>query len=77
MSPFAKINSFLNTWTSDLMTLFATLAAIGFIFCAFMVWKGDEENVPKFKKGLTWTGIALIVTILAPAIVKWIQSGVN
>lgn len=72
-SPFAKINSWVTGWAGDVTNLFITIVGIGFVFCAFMVWKGDEENVPKFKKGLLWTGAALAVVVLGPSIVKWIQ----
>ena len=77
MSPFAKVNAWMSTWSVDLLQLAATAFGIGIIVCAFVIWKGDEENVPKFKKGLFWTIAGFIVCLLAAGIITWVKSGIK
>lgn len=76
MNPFTKINTFLGTIVTDVTGLAITIFTIGFIICAIGVARGSEENVPRFQKGLLWTGIGVVVVVLAKVIVTWIKTGV-
>lgn len=76
-SPFQKIGSLLTKISGDVTTNLITIFVIGFCFCAFMVWKGDEENAPRFKKGLIGCGLGVIVFTLASVIVNYIKAGVS
>lgn len=75
-SPFTKLNAFVKSITTDVLNTGFSLAILGFIVCAIGAWRGSEEHVPKFQKGLTWTGIAVAVMALAKIIVPWIKAGV-
>lgn len=75
-NPFTKINKFLGTVTSDLTNLGLTVAVIGFLFCALMIFRGSEENVPRFQKAAFWTGFGVVVIVLAKVVVAWIRTGV-
>lgn len=75
-SPFTKLNAFIKSITSDVLTMGFSVAILGFIVCAIGAWRGSEENVPKFQKGLMWTGTAVAVMALAKIIVPWIKAGV-
>lgn len=72
---FNSIQALLLSLFIDMQTTFITLFAIGFLFCAMMIWQGDEQNAPKFKKGLGFTGAAVVVFALAKPIVEYIQNG--
>jgi len=77
MNPFTKIDTFLKTIVLDVTNLALTIFIIGFIICAIGVARGSEENVPRFQKGLLWTGIGVVVVVLASVIVTWIKTGVK
>lgn len=76
MNPFTKITTFINAITTDATNLFLSVAVLGFIFCAFMIFRGSEENVPRFQKAAFWTGVAIVIVVLAKIIVTWIKAGV-
>lgn len=76
MNPFTGIKSFLNLLFSDIASTSITVFGLGFLFCALMVWRGSEEHVPRFQKGMFWTGAACAVSVLAKIIVTYIQNGV-
>jgi len=76
-SPVDKVKTFLEGLKTDLSDLGLTVCTIGFIVCAFMIYRGSEENVPRFQKGAIWTGGAVAVIVLARIIVDWIKNGVN
>ncbi|MCM3227563.1 hypothetical protein [Terribacillus saccharophilus] len=75
-NPFTGIKSFLNKLFTDVATTATIIFGIGFLFCALMAWRGSEENVPRFQKGMVWTGGAAAVAALAKVIVSWVQGGV-
>ena len=72
---FNSIKSLLLSLFIDMQTTFITLFAIGFLFCALMIWQGEEQNAPKFKKGLGFTVAGVVVFLLAKPIVEYVQSG--
>lgn len=73
MSPFTKVNNFFNAVISDVTNLFYTVAILGIIFCAFMIWRGGEENQPRFQKALAGCIGAIILVALAKIIVPWVK----
>lgn len=76
MNPFKNIDKFVKSFTTDITNLGLSVAVIGFIICAFMVYRGAEENVPRFQKGMFWCGVGVGVIVLAKIIVGWIKAGV-
>ncbi|NUH84734.1 hypothetical protein HUN92_13495 [Bacillus firmus] len=76
MNPFTGIKAFLNTLFSDIASTSITVFGLGFLFCALMVWRGSEEHVPRFQKGMFWTGAAVAVSVLAKVIVTYVKNGV-
>lgn len=70
---FSQIQSLLNTFFTDMQKTFISLFMIGMAFCGIMVWFGDEHNVPKFKRGLMFCAIGLVVFLLAKPIVNYIK----
>lgn len=76
MNPFSRINSFISAQYTEILNLFLTVSAIGVLVCAFMIWQGSEENVPRFKKGLFWTLVALVIAVMAKGIITWVKAGV-
>ncbi|MED5094485.1 hypothetical protein [Bacillus safensis] len=75
-NPFTGIKKFLNSLFSDVSSTAITIFALGFLFCALMVWRGSEENAPRFQKGMYYTGAAVAVAVLAKVIVQYIKKGV-
>lgn len=73
MSPFSKVQNLVNALISDITNLFFTVAVLGIIFCAFMIWRGSEENQPRFQKALVGTIGAIIIVALAKIIVPWVR----
>lgn len=76
MNPFTKVTNFVTKTTSSVFNLAIAVLTIGFIVSGFMVWNGSEENVPRFKKTLFWTGAGVAAVVLAKVIVGWIKAGV-
>lgn len=76
MNPFNNINRFIQSITSDMTNLALSIAVLGFLFCAIMIFRGSEENVPRFQKAAFWTGASVGVIVLAKIIVSWIRTGV-
>jgi len=75
VNPIKKADTFSQGVFNDLTSLAITVFGIGVVVCALGVWKGDEENVHKFKKGLTWTVIAFVIAVLAKGILAWVKAG--
>jgi|APAga8741244001_1050109.scaffolds.fasta_scaffold49766_1 hypothetical protein len=75
-SPFTKIKSWLNGAYSDILSTGIIVFAIGFVICAIGVWRGSDDAVPRFQKGLIWTAGGVIVAVLSKVIVAWVQGGV-
>ena len=73
MSPFSKVQNLVNALITDISNLFFTVAVLGIIFCGFMLWRGSEENHPKFQKGLVGCIGAIILVALAKIIVPWVK----
>lgn len=76
MSPFAKVQNLINAVTTDVINLFYAVAILGIVFCAFMIWRGSEENQPRFQKALVGTISAIILVALARVIVTWVKTKV-
>ncbi|CAI6330516.1 hypothetical protein [Bacillus subtilis] len=76
-NPFTGIKHFLSGLFSDVTSTSITVFALGFAFCALMVWRGSEDTVPRFQKGMFWTGCAVAVSVLAKVIVSYVKSGVS
>lgn len=76
MNPFTKVTNFVTTTTGSITSLALAVLVVGFIFSGFMVWNGAEENVPRFKKMLFWTGAGVAIVVMAQIIVTWIKGGV-
>lgn len=76
MNPFTNIQNFIDGLTSDVSNLALSIFVLGFILCAVMIFRGSEENVPRFQKGAFWTGVAVVCTVLAKIIVGYIKGGV-
>ncbi|MEH2980229.1 MULTISPECIES: hypothetical protein [Bacillus] len=76
-NPFAGIKHFLSGLFSDITSTSITVFALGFATCALVVWRGSEETVPRFQKGMFWTGAAVVVSVLAKVIVTYVKSGVS
>jgi stage V sporulation protein AE len=70
---FSQIKSFLLKLFTDFQSTFIWIFAIGILFCALMVWMGDEHNAPKFKKGLMTCVFGLIIFLLAKQIIQYID----
>lgn len=76
-NPFTQTDIFIKASYSSMLNLALTAFGVGFLFCALMIWKGDEESVHKFKKGAFWTGVGVVGVVLAKGIVLWISAGVS
>lgn len=76
MNPFTNVTNFVTKTTSSVSNLAIAVLIVGFMVAGFMVWNGSEENVPRFKKMLFWTGAGVAVVVLAKVIVGWIKAGV-
>lgn len=76
-NPVTKINNLGDTLLTSFETLAYTIFSIGFIFCALMVWKGSEENVPRFQKGMVFTGLAVAVVALIDVTISFIKTQVG
>jgi hypothetical protein len=76
-NPFTGIKNFLGSLFSDVTSTSITVFALGFAFCALMVWRGSEEVVPRFQKGMFWTGCAVVVSVLSKIIVSYVKNGVS
>lgn len=76
MNPFTNLNRFITSITNDLSNLALAVAVLGFLFCALMIFRGSEENVPRFQKAAFWTGASVAVIVLSKVIVAWIKAGV-
>jgi len=76
MNPFTNVTKFVTKTTSSVSNLAIAVLIVGFMVAGFMVWNGSEENVPRFKKMLFWTGAGVAVVVLAKVIVGWIKAGV-
>lgn len=76
MNPFTNVNRFFQGIITDASNLTLTIATLGFIFCALMVWRGAEESVPRFQKAMVWIGGGIVVVVLAKVLVAWIRAGV-
>lgn len=71
---FARIGGLLNALFSDFQSTFITIFAIGILICAVGVWSGDEHAGQRFKKGMIFCAVGLIVFLLAKPIVNYIQT---
>lgn len=76
MNPFTNVQRFINSLTSDVTNLALSIAVLGFIFCAIMIYRGSEEHVPRFQKAAFWTGVSTGLIVLAKIVVGWIKAGV-
>ncbi len=76
MNPFTKLNTFLGTLTTDVTNTALLIAVIAFVFCGIMIFRGTEENVPRFQKATMWVGAGVIVIVLSKVIVAWLKAGV-
>ncbi|MEK6189801.1 MAG: TrbC/VirB2 family protein [Carnobacterium alterfunditum] len=76
MNPFVNIQKFVNSITTDMTNLALSIAVLGFLFCAVMIFRGSEENVPRFQKAAFWTGGSVVIIVLSKVIVSWIRTGV-
>jgi type IV secretory pathway VirB2 component (pilin) len=76
MNPFTKIKTFVDSIVGDVTGLFYSVAILGIVFCCIMIWRGSEENVPRFQKGIVWAIIAIAVVALSKIIVTWVKTGV-
>lgn len=77
INPFQKTNTFATNTYQDILSLVITAFVIGITVLSLAIWKGDEENVHKFKKGLFWTVAGFVVAVIGKGILKWVQSGVQ
>lgn len=71
---FNRIGGLLDALFSDFQTTFITIFAIGILICAVGVWSGDEHAGPRFKKGMIFCGVGVIVFLLARPIIDYIQA---
>jgi len=71
---FERIQGLLTSLFNDMQTTFITIFMIGLLICAIGVWAGDEQSGPKFKKGLMFCGVGVVVFLLAGPIVEYIQT---
>lgn len=71
---FNRIRGLLNTLFSDMQSTFIWVFSIGFVVLGLMAWYGDEQNTPRFKKGMIWCAIGIVVFLLARPIVTYVQS---
>lgn len=76
MNPFTNLTRFFTSLTTDLTNTALVVAVIAFIFCGIMIFRGTEENVPRFQKATMWVGAGVIVIVLAKIIVGWLKAGV-
>lgn len=74
MSPFTKIQNLFNAIITDVTSLFYTVMFLGILFCAFMLWRGSEENHPRFQKGIAGCFIAIIVVAVGKIAITWIRT---
>lgn len=70
---FARIENLILTIFDDFSTTFIWIFAIGILACSLMIGFGGEENTPKFKKGLIFCAIGVVVFLLAKPFVQYIQ----
>jgi len=70
---FDQINGLLNSLFTDMQSTFITIFAIGLLICAVGVWAGDEHAGPKFKKGLMFCAMGVVVFLLARPIIDYIS----
>ncbi|MDT0193671.1 hypothetical protein [Exiguobacterium sp. BG5(2022)] len=72
-SPFTKLNKLVTGITTDVKTLVVSIFILAILILGSLVAFGNEENVPRFKKGLIWSIAGLSVTLLASIIVSYVQ----
>ncbi|HDR7001870.1 TPA: hypothetical protein QCW13_005369 [Bacillus cereus] len=72
---FIRIQKLLTTLFTDMQSTFIWAFVIGALVCGLMIWQGDEQNAPKFKKGLIFCGAGAVVFILAKPFVDYIKAG--
>lgn len=71
---FDRIQGLLTSLFTDMQTTFITIFAIGLLICAIGVWAGDEQSGPRFKKGLMFCSLGVVVFLLARPIVEYITN---
>ncbi|ACI30587.1 MULTISPECIES: hypothetical protein [Bacillus] len=72
---FTRIQHLLQTLFTDMQSTFIWAFIIGGLVCGLMIWQGDEQNAPKFKKGLLFCGAGVVVFLLAKPFVDYIKAG--
>ena len=77
VNPFNKANTFLGSTFTSILNLVITVFGIGIVICGAMIWKGDEENVQRFKKAIVWIFIGFVISILGKGILAWVKAGVS
>lgn len=71
---FTRIGKLLNKIFTDLQTTFIWIFAIGILISAIGVWAGDEQNAPRFKKGLMLSIVGVVVFLLAKPIIDYVKT---
>ena len=71
---FERIQGLLNTLFGDITNTFITLFAIGILVTGLLAAFSGEENQAKFKKGLIFSIMGLIIFLLERPIVAYIQN---
>jgi stage V sporulation protein AE len=71
---FTKLNAFFLKLFTDFQTTFIWVFIIGVLISAIGVWAGDEQNAPRFKKGLVMSIVGTIVFLLAKPIIDYVKA---
>ncbi|HZH61509.1 MAG TPA: hypothetical protein VEY70_18460 [Metabacillus sp.] len=70
---FQFIQNLLNALFSDITNTFKTLFAIGALFCGIMIFSGNEENVPRFKRSLLWCIVGFAAFLLVKPMLQYLD----
>lgn len=71
---FGRIENLILRIFTDMQSTFIWIFAIGLLFCAIMIGFGGDENAPKFKKGLIFCIVGVVVFLLAKPAIEYIQN---
>lgn len=74
---FNQIKNLILKLFTDLQGTFLWIFAIGILLCAIVLAFGDEQNAPKFKKGLIGCLAGIVVFLLAKPVVEYVQSNLK
>ncbi|WP_430510707.1 hypothetical protein [Gottfriedia solisilvae] len=69
---FTTLQNFFKALFGDIQKTFIWLFAIGALFTALMVWLGDEQSSPKFKKGLTVCLWGLVLFLIVKPMITYV-----